>query len=198
MTVTSINHNPGNESKYARHRSIWKGRHNQLALTIARLRGTSGITIFDYDNRFAFSREWGVTFQADRMPPTKRSQILCRWEVQPPSQRMLNVLSRPLQADLKLLWEDFVTVVARRIGKSDGVGHNGTEDRLVSYTGKNLLVFAYSPDSFDLIVSKYGDGENLTRNHHFFQWQARTKGFDGLVHVDDYEAEEGLTLYVAT
>lgn len=195
MTIASTNHNPGNESKYARHRSIWKGKHNQLLETVARLRGTSGVTTCEYDDKDAFCHAWGVSFRAARLAPT-RGQVLGTWEVSAPSSKMLAVLSDPLQADLKVLWSDFITVVARRIGSSSGVGSNQHEES--RYRGKSLLVFAYGPSSFDLIVSKYGDGEKLKRNHHFFQWQARTTGFQGLVHVDDYQGEEGLTFYVVS
>ena len=60
-----------------------------------------------------------------------------------------------------------------------------------------LLFVASEPSSFDLIVSKYGYGDSLKKNHHFFHWQASTKYFRGMVNVDDYEDEEnGLTFYV--
>ena len=197
MTITSINHNPGNESKYARHRRIWKGHHNKLAEAVARLQGSSGITATTFDDTNAFYRFWGCRFSIRREPPGKRSQILGRWQIDPPSEKMLGVLSTKLRADLSTLWDDFVTVVARRIGHSDGVGVS-SQDQLNRFTGKSLLVFAYGEHSFDLIVSKYGVGDNLSRNHYFYQWQARTRGFEGLVNVDDYEGEEGLTFYVAS
>jgi hypothetical protein len=197
MTITSTNHNPGNESKYARHRRIWKGHHNTLAETVARLQGTPGITTTTFNNANEFYQSWGCRFSIKREPPTKRSQIMGRWQIDPPSEKMLAVLSSKLRADLSMLWDDFVTVVARRIGHSDGVGT--TQDDISNrFSGKSLLVFAYGPQSFDLIASKYGIGDNLSRNHYFYQWQARTKGFDGLVNVDDYEGEEGLTFYVAS
>lgn len=196
MTITSTNFNPGNESKYARHRQIWKGSHNKLAETVARLQGSPGITTTTFDNTSQFYQAWGCRFSVRREPPTKRSQIMGRWTIDPPSEKMLGVLSGKLRADLTLLWDDFVTVVARRIGHSSGVGSN--QDNEAKFTGKSLLVFAYGAHSFDLIVSKYGMGENLSRKHYFFQWQARTRGFEGLVSVDDYEGEEGLTFYVAS
>jgi hypothetical protein len=195
MTITSTNHNPGNESKYARHRRIWKGRHNKLAETMARLQATRDITTTTFDNTGEFNGFWGCRFSIKREPPTKRSQILGRWQIDPPSEKMLAVLSTKLRADLSLLWDDFVTVVARRIGRSDGVGISRNTE---PFTGRSLLVFAYGAHSFDLIASKYGMGDNLGRNHYFYQWQARTRGFDGLVNVDDYEGEEGLTFYLAS
>ncbi|MGA3399113.1 MAG: hypothetical protein ABSC95_07825 [Acetobacteraceae bacterium] len=197
MTITSTNHNPGNDSQYARHRLIWKGKHNQLRDTIARLQGTSGMRVFEYTNNHKFYEDWGVRFSADRLPPTKRSQILGRWSCDPPSRKMLAVLSGKLAADLSVLWDDFIVVGARRIGSSDGVGSRTGVER-GPYTGTTVIVFAYGPQSFDLIISKYGFGAGNQRNHHFYQWQARTTGFEGLVHVDDYEGEEGLTFYVVS
>jgi len=195
MTITSINHNPGNESKYARRRSIWKGRHNQLREAIARLQGTHGVHVHEYRSTSAFGHEWHVSFSAQRMEPTKRTQILGRWEVDGPSEKILHACPGSLRADMRTLWKDFIVVVGRRIGKSTGPGSDTFQD---AYHGESVLVFAPGPASFDLIVSKYGYGDDLKRNHHFFQWQARDKSFQGLVHVDDYQGEEGLTFYVVS
>jgi len=197
MTITSINHNPNNESKYARRRSIWKGQHNQLEKTIAQLNGTSGVKVDEYLDRHPttqFGHAWNVRFSIVRDFPTSRRQILGKWKVEPPSAKLLQAIPGTLQGDLRLLWDDFVTVTARRIGHSDGAG-SSTDDK---YSGQSLMVFAPGPNSFDLIVSKYGYGQDLKRNHHFFHWQSRAKGFSGVVSVDDYESEEGLTFYVVS
>jgi hypothetical protein len=198
MTVTSVNHNPGNDSKYARHRSIWKGKTNQLRRAIASLQGTLGSSVHEYwDTPFAidakFARDWGVFLKAVRLPP-KGNQILGSWEIRPPTQKILGAVPGELKSDLKLLWDDFMLITARRIGFSNGAGAD-TTDR---YNGKSVLVFATGPSSFDLIVSKYGFGDELKRNHHFYHWQSRGSSFNGLVNVDDYQGEEGLTFYVVS
>jgi hypothetical protein len=199
MTVTSVNHNPGNDSKYARHRSLWKGRHNQLRDTVASLQGTSGVTVHEYwaspaGINFEFLNDWNVSLEAVRAPP-KRGQIMGSWEIRPPSGKILQALDGGLQSDLKLLWHDFMLITARRIGFSSGAGADNTD----RYNGKSVLVFAAGPSSFDLIVSKYGYGDDLKHNHHFYQWQARSDSFEGLVSVDDYRDEElGLTFYVSS
>jgi hypothetical protein len=196
MTITSINHNPNNDSKYARHRSIWKGSKNQLRLAIASLQGTRGVTVYEYCDQpiamnAAFNRDWGVALSAARLPP-KRSEILGSWDVAPPTRKIEQAVPGDLRSDLKLLWTDFMVTAARRIGFSNGAGAT-TNDR---YGGKSVLVFAPGPASFDIMLSKYGFGDDLKRNHHFYHWQARGRSFDGLVNVDDYETEDGLTLYV--
>jgi hypothetical protein len=196
MTVTSTNHNPGNDSKYARHRSIWKGRHNQLREAIASLQGTRGIQVHEYWDTpkmidALFMRDWGVALKAVREAP-KRHQIMGQWSIVPPSTKIMAAVGGELQSDLKLIWDDFMLVTAQRIGTSSGAGADNNDN----YHGKSVLVFAPGPTSFDIIVSKYGFGDDLKRNHHFYQWQARSHSFQGLVNVDDYTNEEGLTFYV--
>ena len=201
MTITSVNHNPKNESKYARRRSVWKGRHNQLRDTVAQLNGTSGITVFEYFAdpliiKAGLMTDWGFSFVAVR-EGAKGFRPFGRWDIAPPPPRLLQAVPGGLRADLKLLWNDFVLAGARRIGESSGAGADSNWNGL-GYNGTSLVVLAFGPSSFDLIVSKYGYGDDQNHNHHFFQWQARIQGFQGLVNVDDYEVEgEGLTLYVA-
>ncbi len=85
--------------------------------------------VFEYTNKHKLNVDWGVRFSADRQPPTKRSQILGRWRCDPPSQKMLAVLSGKLGADLSVLWDDFIVVGARRIGASDGLGSRTNVER---------------------------------------------------------------------
>ena len=199
MTITSINHNPGNDSKYARHRSIWKGNHNQLRRAVASLQGTSGVQVYEYfatpnlvDAQFA--RDWGVNLSVARAGATGW-RVQGQWVISQPTTRILTAVGG-LSNDLTTLWRDFMLVTARRIGFSSGAGADTSD--LDRYNGKSLLVFAPGPSSFDIIVSKYGYGDDLKRNHHFYQWQARSNNFTGLVNVDDYQGEEGLTFYVVS
>lgn len=188
MAVTSTNFNPKNDSKYARHRSIWKGKHNQLRDAIAKLQGVGGLHVHVYDGRIGtvtheFNAEWGVRFHTVRQYPIDRKQVLCYWgDIDEVSDKMLAVLNTKLQSDLRLIWSDFIVVGARRIGSSDGSGYMKDDP----YSGSTVIVFAYGPNSFDLIVSKYGYAETQKKDHKFYHWQARTKGVHGLVNVDDF------------
>jgi hypothetical protein len=116
-----------------------------------------------------------------------------QWVIDPAPAKLVNLIPGALRSDLALLWKDFITVSARRIGFSSGAGADNSDH----YKGQSLIVIAIGPQSFDLITSKYGYAEHTRKNHHFFQWQARTASFEGLVAVDDYTSEEGLTFYVA-
>jgi hypothetical protein len=200
MAITSINHNPMNDSKYARRRSLWKGRHNQLREAIAQLHGMNDIVVHEYSGPMAeamnrFYDDWGLgAVNLKRRAPV-RGEILGQWVYPPVPTKMKLRIRGLLEADFALLWNDFYGILGRRVGASGGIGAN--DDERGTYHGETVVVFAYGPSSFDLIVSKYGYGDSLKKNHHFFHWQASTKYFRGMVNVDDYEDEEnGLTFYV--
>jgi hypothetical protein len=197
LTITSINHNPKNDSKYARRRSLWKGTRNQLREAIAQLNGTQGVRVWEYNDAALivfgqFMADWNVRLGAQRQFPTSRTQVLGKWQIAPPSHKITDAVPQSLRADLKMLWDDFILVAAQRVGVSDGVGSGADPD----YSGKCVVVFAPGPQSFDLIVSKWGFGDSLKHSHHFYQWQARTQSFTGLVNVDDYTDDDGITLFV--
>jgi len=192
MTITSNNFNPHNESKYARRRSIWKGHRNQLRETIDGLRAVPGMVLFEYLDdpdhiSWRFRDDWGTGLKITRRAPNSK-EIMGQW-VAPPIGPKLRSAAGNLLSDLKLIWTDFEMICGRRLGNPDDGG---------KYSGKSLVTLAFGYDSFDFIVSKYGFGEGLKRNHHFYQWQARGKGFSKTaVHVDDFEDQEtGTTLYV--
>jgi hypothetical protein len=201
MTITRTNHNPQNDSKYARRRSIWKGQRNQLRETIASLHATTGIKVYEYCGSEqgalnTFEEEWKVQLHARRGEPRNRGEMMGHWVIAPPSLKIQAHLPGLLWSDFNLLWKDFVEVSARRVGTSGGAGVFRKD---APYAGESVIVFAPGRESFDLIISKYGFGDNGKRNHHFFQWQARTASFKGLVNIDDYTNEdEGLTFYVAS
>ncbi|HEY1933208.1 MAG TPA: hypothetical protein VGG99_14435 [Acetobacteraceae bacterium] len=187
MTITSINHNPKNESQYARRRSVWKGSQNQLQATLALLRDTPGVQYFECWDVFGFEREWNVSLIAGRLPP--KFLGTGRWVVEEPSQKLLNATPSMLRSDMRTLWLDFVTVLARRVGLSR---HSFLNERdqmnQIKWDGHSLLAFAPGTDRFDLVVSKYGSSTKA-RGHHFYQWQARAGNTSGLVNVDNYEDE---------
>ena len=199
---SSINNNPKNDSKYARHRSIWKGSHNQFKRTIAGLNGTQEVRVYeDCDRPFllnaALQQNWGFGLTAIRLGATG-FQVLGRWDINPPPRRCCEPSPKPSRGDLKLLWSDFIIIAARRIGESSGAGSSmDTWFGGSGYSGNSLLVFAPGSASFDLIVSKYGYGDDLKKKHDYYYWQSRGQGFQGVVSVDDYDVEgEGTTLYV--
>ena len=101
MTITSINNNPKNESKYARRRSVWKGTRNQLKETIAGLRNAAGVTVYHYGEVSTFERAWELDMTAGRMVP--RFLGTGKWVVHPPSQKFLNAIPGTLRGDLNLL-----------------------------------------------------------------------------------------------
>lgn len=190
MAIKSTNINPKNESRYARHRSIWKGNKNKLDMTVAGVRGASGTRVYEYlGSPDKVSKElldtWDIVLAVGRMAP-KPGQAMGYWYVEfPPSNKLKQAMPVALHADLRLIWDDFITIAARRIGRSDGAGTGG-RSKDPDYHGDSLVLMAIGPNSFDFIVSKYGYGWNNKRNHHFFHWQSRVTGFVGLVHVDDY------------
>ncbi len=189
MAIKSTNINPKNESRYARHRSIWKGNKNKLDMTVAGLRGTSGTKVYEHlgspNTLYTEMRDtWDILLAVGRMAP-KPGQAMGFWFVEhPPSTKLKQAMPVALHADLRLIWNDFITVTARRIGHSDGAGSGGRNSD-PDYHGDSLVLLAIGTNSFDFIVSKYGYGWNNKRNHHFFHWQSRVAGFAGLVHVDD-------------
>ena len=190
MPITSTNHNPNNDSLYARHRSIFKGKTNQLRRTVAALKATQGVRVYEYDDtpgmvNKKFEADWGISLEAYRVAPGSM-QVLGTWVMKPPSARLLRAAGS-MNSDLKLVWYDFMLCAGRRIGASSGAGYD--PDVLARYAGKSLVVFAVGSQSLDIILSKYGYGDALKHNHHFYHWQARAGNFDGMVNVDDYEKE---------
>lgn len=192
MTITSINTNPKNDSKYARHRSIWSGSRNKLRSVVDDLRRTQNVTVHEYcgpvGNIFGgivrnFQDDWNVRLGVNRMVGTVLGYWAPRGKV---SDRLRNAVPPSLRGDLDLIWLDFNTILGRRMGLSDGAGAGTTESQQ-RYLERmeSLIVFAPGKDRFDLIVSKYGYGDNLKSNHHFYHWQARGKLTGDQTHVDD-------------
>jgi hypothetical protein len=59
----------------------------------------------------------------------------------------------------------------------------------IKWGGHSVIIFAPGTNRFDLLVSKYGEGEEA-RGHYFYQWQSRGSQPGGTVNVDDYESSE--------
>jgi hypothetical protein len=171
-----------------------------LREAIARLNGMNDIVVKEYcgpmqETMNRFNDDWGPGQVTLSRRAPMRGEILGQWVYPAPSTSMKPRIRGMLESDFTLLWNDFHGILAGRVGASTGIGAN--DDERGTYHGETVIVFAYGPSSFDLIVSKYGYGDHLKRNHHFFHWQASTKHFRGMVNVDDYEDEEnGLTFYV--
>ena len=177
MAIISTNTNPNNDSKYARHRSIFKGRVNQLRATVDALKATAGMTVHEYDSPMAqqlFQRDWGSIIGATR----EMGLVRRHWESKSIAPAGIRTkLPQALQGDFRLIWDDFSVIGALRLSQ-------GAE----GYSGHQLILVAWSGTSFDLVFSKYGYADNTRRNHHFFHWQARLQGVNGAIGVDDYLA----------
>lgn len=192
MTITSTNINPKNDSKYARHRSIWSGSRNKLRSVVDELRKTPNVTVYEYcgpagDFRsgivLAFEKQWNVYLGVNRRVGTFHGYWATRGRV---SNRLRAAVPPALHSDLDMIWLDFNTIIGRRMGQSDGAGYRITESQETYLTTmESLIVFAPGKDRFDLIVSKYGYADNLKKNHHFYHWQARSKLTGDQAHVDD-------------
>jgi hypothetical protein len=178
MTITSTNHNPANASKYARHRSIFKGRTNKLHATVQALQAAGGMSCHEYLGVGAdmdFNADWSTKIGAKR----ELGLVVRHWKAKRPAPSTIQQeLPAGLRGDFRMIWEDFSVIGKLRFADSD----KG------DYSGDQLIFLAYSRVSLDLIFSKWGYGDNCRRNHHFFHWQARLVGVENAVNVDDYLA----------
>ena len=181
MTITSINNNPKNESRYARHRSVWKGRRNQVQETVEAIRQQR--TVYEYlDHPYRvmgrLSTEWKINFRVSRVRAYGK-HLLGQWKVGHLTAPVaLWKAAQPLHGDMALLWDDFALIVGRRIG-------NGTD--LGGYSGESLVVFSFGNTGFDIVFSKYGYGETTRESHHFFHWQSRLTGLEDVVDIDAFD-----------
>lgn len=187
MPITSTNFNPNNDTKYARHRSIFKGSRNQLRETVDALKATPGLNFKLYygaplEVQAGFNKDWGISLNAYRLAP-KGAQVLGTWEIDKVPRGLL-LAAGALASDMALVWGDLQITTGRRIGQGSGAGFD--IDALASYHGKSLLVLAFGKTRFDIILSKWGWGEGLKNKHHFYQWQARAADQSQLVTVDDH------------
>ena len=181
MTITSINNNPKNESRYARHRSVWKGRRNQVQDTVEAIRQQR--TVYEYLGHPSrvmsrLETDWNINIHVSRVG-SRGTHLLGKWTVATLFAPVdLWEAARPLQGDMALLWDDFALIIGRRIG-------NGTD--LGGYSGESLVVFSFGNTGFDIVFSKYGYGERTRENHHFFHWQSRLTGLEDVVDIDSFE-----------
>jgi hypothetical protein len=191
MTILSVSRNPQNKSRFARHRSTWKGTKPHLENVVDALRRQGRRIFIEVQSDFngildaveeavmGRKRRGNRTDnEGDMLTPHRRDihGAWTGWErkwkvnyVSPPPFWNL-IVEDDLKGDLRLLWEDFRVIAAvRRPDKH-------TEGTYADY----LLVVAISRNNIDIIFSKYG----YRKNHHFFHWQAVSEGVNG-VHVDD-------------
>jgi hypothetical protein len=187
MPVTSTNFNPNNDTKYARHRSIFKGSRNQLRETVDALKATPGLNVKSYFGtpravQEAFRDDWGIRLNAYRRPP-QGMEAMGQWVIDKIPPKLLQAAG-PLGSDLTLVWGDLQITTGRRIGEGSGAGFDS--NALQQYHGNSLLVLAFGANRFDIVLSKWGWGEGLKNKHHFYQWQARAGKLDHTVPVDDH------------
>jgi hypothetical protein len=192
MPIISTNFNPKNDTKYARRRSVWKGDSNQLRVEVENLRRGQGITAHVYlmpatDLIPQFSEEWNVILgSVSRTRAKGLRQPTGSWVVKSMiSQKMYRAVPPGLRGDLELIWTDFQVAVLKRF-HTDKFSSDPDGDENFLINQDSLLVFAPGTVSFDLILSKYGYGDNQRKNHKFYHWQARLTGVEDMVHVDNY------------
>jgi hypothetical protein len=164
MTILSTNHNPNNESVYARHRSTSKGTRSVITEVVQGLKG---------ENRTIFSQIQGNFFQVeDEVERWLGGGLPFQYSPKVPATEGL-VQNPALHRHPR-----------RPVPHLDGLSKDCQRPAAgQSYGGykEYLVVAAISCDKIDLIFSKYG----FRPFHHFFHWQAVSEGVDG-VHVDDY------------
>ncbi|WP_237216725.1 hypothetical protein [Falsiroseomonas oryziterrae] len=120
MSVTSINSNPSNDSKYARRRSLRKGTRNQLREVINEIISEIGeMNVRVYAGPAArilyeMEREWEVRFGVTREVGTVMGYWAARSKVSAEMKKKTK-----LHSDLELVWVDFNTILARRLGNTN-------------------------------------------------------------------------------
>jgi hypothetical protein len=201
MSILSKNNNPKNESKYARHRSTWKGSKQQLRDLVEELKARClvmdtnqrGNPVFPIlvevqggwiEIREALTEQFNMKNSYFRLKPKyefrHKLSPTRSWSVKttswtpPPS--WLQLVAPDLKSDLALIWPDFVQVAGMRAPDEFWNTTSGSYD-------KYLLVAAISRHEIDIVFSKYG----YDSGHHFFHWRARST-LDQGPYVDDLTA----------
>jgi hypothetical protein len=184
--ITSASRSPMNDSRYARRRSITKGKRKQLIEVVNALKAADDKLILEEFQPSKlpssestvigwFTHSWGL----GRINADMSGVVNVRFpnfQGYPP--RIDRVPNPELKGDLKLMLGDFTLMR----GRFDGGAKHGY---ICMFVGKARL---------ELIVSKWG----ATPGHHFYHWQAIAKGadpgsvntIDDLSNVKDDEVSE--------
>jgi hypothetical protein len=178
MTITTTNINLlKNDSKYARHRSVWKGKTSVLDSVVTNLKAAPSATFKTppfYGLPSQIRTWWADNFTGslpayapdspDEEIPAIRSTgysgVVPDW--------LGTTRGRDFTDDVKLIWPDFVHVFARRSDPGGvAVRPDGTIRRSRGGSIRELLFMCHTPQHFDLIYSKWG---RETGKHWFFHW----------------------------
>jgi hypothetical protein len=155
MTITTRNYNLRNDSRYARHRSTWKGQTNVLDSVVTDLKAAPGVRYKRYHGtpvevRHMWSADFGKALPVYMAHNFTGTSGVDTW---------LGARS-PFTDDVKVIWADFVLVFTKR-------SSDGTRLGTPAGTVRELLFMSHTQQHFDLIYSKWG----LARGKHwFFHW----------------------------
>ena len=163
MTIITKNSNPYNDSKYARHRSVWKGQTNVLDDVVKELIAKAARDKRRYLGNPAEVRHmWEADFLKP-LPSWFKSVDPSKFTGTSGVDTWLGPGS-PFTDDVKVIWPDFARIFARRSypGEKDKYG------KIVGVGTTNELLFVSRTDQhFDLIYSKWGYTKG---KHWFFHW----------------------------
>jgi hypothetical protein len=174
VAIISGSRNPKNDSRFARRRSILKGRTNQLTNVINGLKTASDKMIFEEfigstsdKPHLDFGDAWGRGHMKHRQ--TGPGEKLDVRSFEPKLDRIPN---QELKSDFRLILADFTTLKTRFAADPQNRGY------ICMFVGKNRL---------ELIASKWGLTVPTGSDHHFFHWQAVARGgsVQRVVTVDD-------------
>jgi hypothetical protein len=175
-----------NRTKYARHRSIMKGQKNQLAAVLKELEGKAKY-YQEYeashdlrtgtgclDPRFAMDQEWGASNFS--LKPTSFGSVPDYKGVG--GKLKIDKVPEPLRSGVQRIWSEVVWILT--------TGFQGS-------TVDGLIVVAHTNEFFDVIVSKWGRGDNLKLTHHFYHWHVKAKDSKlkshPVAYVDDFNPD---------
>jgi hypothetical protein len=192
MIISTSHKNPNNKSQYARRRSIWKGRREQLFEVVDGLKAKGGLVVYEefspsrmgrYTKRSrtpnvleAFTDNWGIVKFWEKTSGVVPSLQPFTAQNQLKPARVDRIPNQELKSDFKLIIGDLSYLV---IGRGfDWAPHA----YLAVFVGNNWL---------ELIASKNGN----MKGHHFYHWQAVARGAPGVGHtVDDASVQDDASL----
>jgi hypothetical protein len=160
MTIITKNNNRKNDSTWARHRSVWKGKTNVLGDVLNNLKAAPA-KYKTYRGTPADVRiMWLSAFGAEL--PAYMSHTFTgpkRFKGTSGVDTWLGARS-PFTDDVKVIWEDFARIFAQR-------SNDGTREGVPAGTTSETLFMSRTDHNFDLIYSKWGDARG---KHWFFHW----------------------------
>jgi hypothetical protein len=174
-----------NRSKYARHRSIKKGKKNQLTAVLAELKRKS-----TYYKEYAYEPPTGVTRQMEMDWGACEAEIanapgVANYPRLLATSGSLKVEKIPesLRSGVQRIWVDMLCILTDAFAGGYKIDPNT----------RGIVAIAYTNEYFDIVISKWGRGDDLKNNHHFYHWHVEAKNAKlknhPVVYVDDRNAD---------